>query len=141
MTCPNGQISSSTRPSPPRDAVYSEATATQVQQAKTKMTAMSERIRLLEDALRSSTGPSHTLLSEDLLHIKDGIDSVFESETNEAISDEEGSVRTAFGTLSISGEKTLRYYGRTATDVSIIPMHCIVDNFNDVSENSISYSQ
>ena len=91
------------------------------------MAAMSERIRLLEDALRSSTGPSHTLLSEDLLHVKDGIDSIFESETNDATDDEEGPVRAAFGTLSVSGEKTLRYYGRTATDVSTcMSIHCMI---------------
>lgn len=97
----------------------------QIQRAKTKLAEMSERIQILENALRSCRCQSsiHDLLSEDLLHIKEGTDEVFPSEASEdANNDEAHSHSATFGTLSVSGGRNLRYFGSSGTIVRMFFM-------------------
>ena len=95
----------------------------QTQKAKTKLAAMNERIRILEDALRSCRCQGTLdLLSEDLLQVKEGSEEIFESGagTTDAMDEDETPSRSStVGTLSVSDGQNLRYYGRSATAVRL----------------------
>ncbi|KAI5118223.1 hypothetical protein M0805_000719 [Coniferiporia weirii] len=87
-----------------------------------KLTAMSERIRALEDALHIETSTGlrsrpHALLAPELLAIKQGIDTyeIADSENKEKDEGEE-ELMSAFGTLSITDGHTMRFLGATATE-------------------------
>ena len=88
---------------------------------------MSKRIRQLEDSLQiaqASISPyPHPLLSEDLLSIKSGVDTV----TNEGKQDtkeeyDDPALVEAFETLSVSARGEGRSIGRLATEVGTINM-------------------
>ena len=81
--------------------------------------AMSERIRVLEDALHVETSAKrsepHPLLSDTLLSIKKGkwVEPVEHAEQDEEIT-------RAFGTMAISEGKNIRYLGASATENQLL---------------------
>ena len=83
-----------------------------------KLAAMSERIRALEDALAVESSESHPLLSPELLAIKQGIDSIDSYADRADGDDAENEMLSAFGTLSVSEGKTMRFLGASAAEVS-----------------------
>lgn len=85
-----------------------------------KLTAMSERIRALEDALHNQCDDSHPLLSAELLSIKQGIEIVDPRLEDTRDGEAEEDMAGMFGTLSVSDGpgKSMRFLGATATDVS-----------------------
>ena len=78
---------------------------------------MSERIRSLEDALQIQSSSSHPLLSRELLAIKQGIEAVGSGRGGNNEDTDEDELSGAFGTLSVTEDKTMRFLGATATDV------------------------
>ena len=91
----------------------------QLEEARARLAVMSERIRVLEDALHTtqSMESAHPLLADDLLKIKDDVD-LSPVGPERLPEDEEASITKAFGTLSVKDGSTLRYYGGTAGEVS-----------------------
>ena len=83
-----------------------------------KLAAMSERIRALEDALAVESSETHPLLSPELLAIKQGIDSIDSYADRADGEDAENEMLSAFGTLSVSEGKTMRFLGASAAEVS-----------------------
>ncbi|KAL5513473.1 hypothetical protein ACEPAH_3872 [Sanghuangporus vaninii] len=86
-----------------------------------KLVAMSERIRVLEDALEIESGNTcHPLLAPEFLAIKQGIDVVDRRLHGKANDDGEEELAGAFGTLSVSDGKTMRYLGASAADSALL---------------------
>lgn len=81
-----------------------------------KLTSMSERISVLEDALQIQGGASHPLLSSELLAIKQGVDAVQPISQKAEDDEAEEELTDAFGTLSIREDKTMRFLGASATE-------------------------
>ncbi|KAL5480159.1 hypothetical protein ACEPAI_1429 [Sanghuangporus weigelae] len=99
--------------------------STQVQKDSSvsrKLTAMSERIRILEHALHIQDGDSHPLLAPELLAIKQSItvaDRSTEDCEDNTVDDEDDAdekLVSAFGTLTVSEGKTMRFLGPSAAD-------------------------
>lgn len=95
------------------------------QRTKRKLEILSKRISALEDALaleskvRGGSG-SHALLSEGLLAIKHCVhDDDEEEEYDDGCDDgQDGDeLLTAFGTLTIDDQRTMRYLGPAASEV------------------------
>ena len=83
---------------------------------------MSERIRALEDALAVESNESHPLLSPELLAIKQGIDSIDSYADRADGDDAENEMLSAFGTLSISDGRTMRFLGASPINVCQIKL-------------------
>lgn len=96
-----------------------------------KLTAMSERIRALEDALQNQSDDSHPLLSAELLSIKQGIEIVDPRLEDTKDDDVEEEMTGMFGTLSVSEGpgKSMRFLGATATDVSLGSSHMFLISY------------
>lgn len=81
-----------------------------------KLRAMSDRIRMLEDALQIECGQKHPLLTPELLAVKQGI--VTSNNMYDEDSDTE-EMRGSFGVLSVDENKSMRFLGATAVEVRI----------------------
>lgn len=98
-----------------------------------KIAQMSDRIRLLEDALAilqsTHTRDSHPLLHRDLLRIKSSIElhSAVEGEEGAHLQEdvEESQYIDAFGTLAIRDDGAATFYGRSAGSEVCITVHLI----------------
>ena len=77
---------------------------------------MSDRIRMLEDALQIECGQKHPLLTPELLAVKQGI--VTSNNMYDEDSDTE-EMRGSFGVLSVDENKSMRFLGATAVEVRI----------------------
>lgn len=88
---------------------------------------MSERIRALEDALAVESSETHPLLSPELLAIKQGIDSIDSYADRADGDDAENEMLSAFGTLSVSEGKTMRFLGASAAEVRPKLLHFVSD--------------
>ena len=110
-----------------------------------KIAKMSDRIRLLEDALAilqsTVTGPDgdpHPLLHRDLLTIKSSIElhSATQGGAEDSVDPDEGAQPDdeqyidAFGTLAIHDDGAATFYGRSAgSEVSFVTYHhCFLQN-------------
>ena len=116
-----------------------------------KIAKMSDRIRLLEDALAilqsTVTGPGgepHPLLHRDLLTIKSSIELHSATQTGEDSVDpdqvevDDEQYIDAFGTLAIHDDGAATFYGRSAG--SEVSLSCIISIFYKTSPFSFIYS-
>ncbi|KAL5496085.1 hypothetical protein ACEPAH_3178 [Sanghuangporus vaninii] len=96
-------------------AVGAHSSSSEIETAE-RISAMSDRISALEDALQIAVGSTHPLLSPDMLTIKrrvgkeeSDVENLNDAGTEEGLSD-------AFGTLTIGEGKSMQFLGASASE-------------------------